>query len=429
MKHIQSAQPASNTRRKFLQFATAPVSSVLLTACGGGSAGAEAAVVETAAPLIPAAVAQSPSAIVQTAIPVAPPAISNALPAWVAALPLWQWYEIPNTALSSVNPSVRALGVTGPTSKIDAWCGACLKRHGSVYMLGAAGGHGDYGGNEVNALELNVPNPRWTELRGPTVNADIINETQFYLDQRPSSTHTYYATQFIEKLNRMIVFSSGGVSGPFPAAPADFPYKGDKRSFSFDVAKGDWDKPDYVALYPGTGSYLVALCVKHPITDDVYYSKSYGSGWFRWASATNTWTQLSTVSRSPWYAGAAIDHLRNRMLIVGGGRPEVRNFQGELLSAIFTGLGIAALTLDGYPAVIYDETTDRYLVAFNSNPSIKILRVHPETWFVDEPVFNGNAPAWRANGIQNALQYVPELRGMVIANKHDGNVFFVRTSA
>ena len=124
--------------------------------------------------------------------------------------------------------------------------------------------------------------------------------------------------------------------------------------------------------------------------------------------------------------------MRNRMVLVGGysaSAPDVRTLDGSLMPATFDGLGAAALTLSGYPGVQYDEATDRYMVAFNSGATIKILRVQPETLFVDEPAITGNAPAARANGLQNAMQYVPELRGLVLANKHNGNVYFIRTSA
>jgi hypothetical protein len=53
---------------------------------------------------------------------------------------------------------------------------------------------------------LNTENPRWVELRGPTPNDKIINTpAQFYLDLRPSSTHTYYGTQFIDQRDRMFI--------------------------------------------------------------------------------------------------------------------------------------------------------------------------------------------------------------------------------
>lgn len=410
MKHPLGTQLAHNTRRQFLHLAAAPVSSLLLAACDRSAAAAETNL--------------SPG------VPRAPPSTTGTLPEWVATLPLWHWYEIPNTALSSVDPAIRALGVTGPRSKIDAWCGACLKRHGSVYMLGAAGGHADYAGNEVDALTLNVATPRWIQLRGPTPNTDIINAAQFYLDRRPSAAHTYYATQFIEPLDRMMVFASPGAFGPFPLAPNDWPYLGDKRSFSFNVATGDWDTPDYVAQFPGSGGQFASLCVKHPWTHDVYFSRGSGSGLYRWASASNTWSRLSNATGRSWYAGAAIDPLRDQMLIVGGyiaSPPEVRALDSSKIAASFSGLGASVLTLSGYPAVIYDEAMDRYVVAFNSGAFIKILYVHPETWLVDEPAMAGIAPAARANGVQNAMQYVPELRGFVVANRHNGNVYFVRT--
>jgi hypothetical protein len=350
----------------------------------------------------------------------------------VANLPLWQWYAIPGTALSAVEPLVRPLGNTGPQSKIETWNGASLKREGSVYMLGAAGGHADYAGNEVNALQLNTANPRWVQLRAPSANSAIINGTQFYLDLRPSSTHTYYATQFINALNRMLVFASPGISGSFPSPPAGFPYTGDKRSFSFNVASGDWDAPDYVARFPGSGDFTACLGVKHPWTEDVYYSRNYGDGLYRWTRVSNTWVKLSNVSRSPWYAGAAIDPVRNRMFLFGSYNatgPEVRDLNGSPISARFGGMGTGALTVAGYPGAIYDEKNDCFLAAFNSGGSVRILRINAETWVVDDPQIGGTPPIARKNGIQNSIQYVPELRGFVMANSYSGNVYFVRTAA
>jgi hypothetical protein len=300
-------------------------------------------------------------------------------------------------------------------------------------MLGAAGGHGDYAGNEVDALALNVPTPAWKQLRGPTPNSQVINLTQFYLDDRPAATHTYYATQFIDELNRMVVFASPGLNGKlFPAAPADFPYVGATRSFSFDVAAGDWDSPNYIAQFPDKGNYIACLCVKHPWTGDVYYSRGGGDGWYRWTRISNTWSRLSGEGKSSWYAGTAIDPRRNRLLAVGGYHPpppEVRNLDGSRIPATFTGLGASALTIGNYPGVIYDETLDRYIVLHNSGGLIKTLRVHPETWLVDEPTVFGKLPDARQNGILNSVQYVPELKGFAIANSYHGNVSFMRTAA
>lgn len=427
------------TRRRFLRAMSAPVGAALFGGCGGGQE-ADAAVssspdTESASQGSNGAGDSGGTSIGTTdngPSPAVLPPPTGPVPSWVAKLPLWHWYEIPNTALKTVDPVVRPLGITGPRSKIDAWCGAALKRKGSVYLIGAAGGHGDYAGNEVNALALNVETPRWAELRSPTPNADIINQTQFFLDGRPSPAHTYYASQFIESLDRLMVVASPGVEGPFPAAPTEFPYTGSTRSFSFDMARGDWDRPDYVAHYPGGGNFIAALCCKHPWTDDVYYARGSGIGWYRWTRVSNTWVRLSESARSSWYAGSAIDPVRSRMLVVGGYNPlppEVHDLTSARLPVTFSGLGQAALTLTGYPGVVYDETHDNYLVVHNTDEGIKIIRVAADRWFVDIPPVTGGAPRARRNGILNAVQYVPELRGIVIANSHDGNVWFMRTAA
>lgn len=353
------------------------------------------------------------------------------LPPWVAALPLWQWYEIPGTALSSVDPRPTPPGMTGPSAKIDAWCGASLKRHGSVYMIGAAGGHADYAGNEVDALALSVSHPAWEQLHPPSPGSDIINQTQFYLDRRPSSAHTYYASQFVDRLNRMVLFASQGIAGAFPKAPPGFPFVGDRRSASFDVGAGEWDSPDYIAPFPGSGDFTACLCVKHPLTGDVYYSRNYGDGWYQWTPSANRWLKLSAETRSPWYAGAAIDPTRQRMLVVGGYSqrpPEVRNLDGSIARVLFGGLGAESLTVAGYPGVIYDESLDIFVVLHNSEGKIRTLRVDARNWRVDAPRMSGDVPAARMNGILNSVQFVPELRGFVVANRHAGNVLFVRTS-
>jgi len=209
-------------------------------------------------------------------------------PAWVRALPLWRWHEIPNTALSSVDPSPRPLGSTGARSKIEAYCGATLKRSGSIYILGAAGGHANYAGNEVDALRLNTAVPGWVQLRGPTYFPNVVTIAQRYLDKRPAATHTYGMTQFIESLNRMIVMCTpgpsadigGGDDGPIQVPPPEWAalYGGDKIPATFSLDLNDWDDPDFIPPYVGPGTFTAPLCVRDPRNDDIYYSREYTGG-------------------------------------------------------------------------------------------------------------------------------------------------------
>jgi hypothetical protein len=351
------------------------------------------------------------------------------MPTWVTALPLWQWYGIPNTALSSIAPAITPTGGTGPSSKISDWAGACLKRTGSVYIIGAAGGHADYSGNEVDAIVLNTETPAWVELRAPTPDAYVINTAPLYLDYRPAASHTYMATQFIDQLNRFVIVAPPGLLGPWPAPPAGWPLAND-HSPCFNLVTNDWEAPTYIGTYNGGGEFIAALTVKHQMTGDIYMARLY-SYWYKWTRSTNTWSNLGPAGGYDTnYVGAAIDPVRNRILMVGGGNfdPRVKDLTGTTVAATFGGLGIAPLNNGSYSGMVYDEVNDNFLSFQNTTSIIDFYRVDAATFYVDKPTTTGTPPAVRPGGVNNAMQYVPELGGVVIANSYGGNVQFMRTS-
>lgn len=373
-----------------------------------------------------------------------------ALPAWVSALPLWQWYEIPNTALSSVAPSPTPGGITGPKSKIDAYCGATLKRAGSVYLIVAAGGHGDYFGNEGNALALGVETPAWTQLLAPTPASDVINATSVYLDYRRSSIHTYCNTQFYEAGNRVLLLTGGGpnsvaisqaaddwpwLTGEHPAVQSAAKTES-KPHMAFDLGANAWTAPDELAPIPAGVGGSSAICCTNQQTGEIY---AKAGGWDlmkKYDPATDTWSAAGNAGYAI-AAGSAIDPTRRRMLIVGsnGGGVAPRIFDldtGALASVTFGGIGTTALTAALAPGVIHDPENDCYLVAVNgatSSDPIELYRVEAGTLEVSLLTDVGTKPLQRATGIWNSMQHAPELKGLVMANKYTGNVKFMRTAA
>jgi hypothetical protein len=368
-----------------------------------------------------------------------------ALPAWVSALPLWQWYDIPNTALSSVEPTdantAPVRGITGPASKISTWCGATLKRVGSVYMLGATGGHGDYFGNEVDGVALNVATPGWVELRAHSAGADLYNLVSINADGRKSSLHTYWATQFDNVNNRMLICSAGGPNTvALPSPPGGYPYNSTSGSVTpkpnvvgaFGMAGNDWLDPLTVAQMPYPISSADFVCA-NPLTSEIYINASGAGFMAKYSPTANTWTTVGNWYLNGGYCCGVVDPLRNRLLAVGdfnGTRaPEVRStVDASLVGATFGGLGASALQMSGYPGAVYDEANDSFLLFANGASTIDVLRIDPVTWNVDRPTISGTI-ANRPNGIHNSVQYVPELRGVVIANSYTGNLKFMRTHA
>lgn len=172
-------------------------------------------------------------------------------------------------------------------------------------------------------------------------------------------------------------------------------------------------------------------------------SKNYGSaaarGIYKWTAATNTWARLSQNARSGWYCGAAIDPTRNRMLIAGGyasaSPAEVRSVsKGEKRTVAFTGAWASNSNLSAYAAEEYDEALDCYwtLDSVTSDGGAtyqpRIFKVDAATWNVTQPTATGTGPIARQNGFHNSLRYVPELRGLVIADAYNGNAKSMRTA-
>lgn len=370
-----------------------------------------------------------------------PPASSAGTPAWLSGRAVNEWFRIPGTALSAVPPSPVPLGITGPAAKITTWQGAALKRAGSVYLIGAAGGHGDYGGNEVNALALNVDSPRWVQLRASSANSAMLNVSPVYYDYRRSATHTYYSLQFINADNTLALAPSPGMaySNVLPDDPSWNTRFLHQRLFcSFSLDTNDWDASivqstgsGRYADWPGQGDFTAALCCSDPITGDVFYARSGDNGRFwKWTRVSNTWSTLSPIYHQN-YSGSAVDHTRGRILVVGDysgtefGPRVFRTDNGAAVSATFTGLGPDALKMSGYPGVVYDEHNDRFLIFRNTNP-ITVLSVSAGNWSVQILGTTGTVPASRQNGISNSVQYVPELRGVALAHTYTGDMFFLK---
>lgn len=372
----------------------------------------------------------------------------GSMPSWVTSQSLWTWFDVPNSTLSSagVNQSpTPSYSATGPSSRIDTWCGATLKRSGSIYIIAASGGHSDYSGNEVIALNLNSESPGWSVLKTASANATIYDQTEVYSDNRRAATHTYYATQFLQSQNRVVIMPSPGMfNSGAPSAPGGFQYPdGTGLVCSFSLSTNDWEAIDTVArpVNGGAGGgiegdFTAQRVCANPSTDEIFlsrYGATNGRAW-KYNPNTNSWAATNSVYQIG-YGGAAVDFTRNRMLCIGNYdgdmAPQVYNWDTLAnLTGSFTITNGSQLISGGYPGLIYDEANDTFLAFLNTSP-ITIRRVSwtgATSMTVDTPSISGTL-AQRTNGIQGSVQYVPELKAVVIANSYTGPVKMMRVAS
>lgn len=449
---VTSGSERSMSRRRLLLGTGATVPLAVLASCGGGSALSAGGVAPPAGDPGPGTNPSGPpgSGPVGSPPPSAPPpnptpgvppqdppVVSPGpapvpdlnMPDWAMNVPLWTWTRIPNTKLSSVPPAF-SVGITGPRSKIGAWCGAGFSRARMAYVIAAAGGHGDYINNEVNAAFLG-DNPQWSELLASSAQADMRNAVA-YEDGRRGACHTYRNTQHINRLDRTFIFS---IDGPnYDALPPGGKYRGEPLIMAFNHATGDWDPPERWAAWPGSGNSIFtnALCCKHPTDEAVYVAAGQDGGNLRrFDPGLNTWSVVA--SSFPLRDFAAIDPVSNTMLAFGNYNGTADPFvfdlsKGNVLSPAFGGLGSGALRVRSDAGIVYDEL-ERCFYVFPSRSNATMLKVDPANWRIETLSPAGSGPHGRTNGWQNAWQFVPSLKGIVCAAAYDEDMVYLRTSA
>ena len=146
-------------------------------------------------------------------VPIDPPTCIDVatLPAWRQGLAIGEWVELPSADLRQVLPDIMPGG--GYYGRIDAWNGFAADVVNNVVYLGAAGGHADYAGNEVYAIDLTAAAPTWTLETQPSPASAYTIDEPYYLDGLPSSMHTYYSMWFVEPRGMLFRFPGGSTWG------------------------------------------------------------------------------------------------------------------------------------------------------------------------------------------------------------------------
>src|SRR5215467_604772 len=102
------------------------------------------------------------------------------------------WQALPNSALNLHLPSPLVLpGSSGPGAIVAGWNSAAFDTTRNRLVIPAAGGHGDYGGNEVYVFDhateqfIRLTNPSTAAPGWPGQSVDVLS------DGTPPTVHTY----------------------------------------------------------------------------------------------------------------------------------------------------------------------------------------------------------------------------------------------
>jgi len=335
----------------------------------------------------------------------------------VNALAIGQWYEIPNTNMSSLPNEIG-----GGWTKVAAWNSFVADARTSKVYSVANGGHGDYGGNEVDALELERNDPRWVEVLARTPNASYIACSEYYADGRPTARHTYYGVTLDESNDRVMLF--GGIwscGNGFPTL---------STIDSYNIGNNNYSPAGTHPRLPAPINNWYTNYTANPLTGDVY--AQIGAQVGRWNRSSNTFTANLGASGSASigsYTMSAFDTTRGRIYAQGGdgGSHHLYTLSNNTWTAVtVTGANAGNVANLSQGAMIYVPALDAYLVRAAPSGST-IYRIDASTFQVTTLATTGGASVPSTlNGPFNKFLYVPRLGGAVYVPDYDRNAWFLR---
>jgi Right handed beta helix region len=379
-------------------------------------------------------IASSQSAVVTATFGGVSLTASIGLAAGVASAPLSQpgWYNLTGTVLLNVCPANNFGGInygfkTYCHNVVDAWSGAVAdtKRNRMIIW---GGGHTDYSGNEVYALNLGSTPITLTRITDPSP-LPPSGCPDAAPDGAPVSRHTYNNLVYLPVQDRMFSFDGG-------KAPCGN-MSGHTWTLDFSTATPLWHAMDPVnGLNPvGYSWNAYAVCAFDPNSQTVICNDA--DGFLRYDPNTNTYTKLST-QHIPFSSTGVVDPVRKLMIFMGheyqATAPLVKvvdlsagsKFTLQDWSSQVT--GCSALAGSNYPGLQYDPVLDRIVGWPGTGNTVYVF--NPDTKTCTPQTFP-NGPQYTAlpDGTFGRFQYFPALDAFTVVNQATSDAFLLKLSA
>jgi hypothetical protein len=320
------------------------------------------------------------------------------------------WYQIPNTAIAPLCP-------TGPAgvcnAVIAAWnSGVADTRRNRLVFTG--GGHSDYSGNEVYALDL--VNLQMLRLTSPD---PLVSCSEAGPAGNPNSRHTYWGVSYVASADKMYMHGGDLYATNTGTCTS-------VATWLFDFASLSWARQDPVNGTPTTQdccNYITASAYD-PGTDSVYYvDDAYLWGY---KAQTNTQTQLHYTYGLDYHLNAVVDPGRELFLVFGGGQV----WQADLTASVPSLSDIASQTTGcdvlrntPYPGLAYD-TVQRAIVGWVGGSSVIVY--DPATKSCTTQTFAGGPGAAQPDGTFGRWQYFPSLGVFALVNDWQQDAWTLR---
>jgi hypothetical protein len=322
------------------------------------------------------------------------------------------WFQIPNTTLQSVCPP-NNFNNSGYdfydfcSAVVMAWnSGAFDTNRNRLIVWG--GGHTDYYGNEMYAVNLNTLTIE--RITDPTVPIASSCTDGLAGDTVPNSRHTYDGIAYMANVDRLFVFG-GSLS------PCGYMSNG---TWTFDMASRTWQKMNPSGKIPHDVPGIVTAY--DPNTGDVYlHDDQY---LYSYSFAKNSFRRLSGSNYIDYHLSGTIDPVNKKFVMVGAGNVYVYDIKSHKRKKLATTGGSSIVDSD-YPGLAFDPSLGK-IVAWNGTDTVYALDLESAAW---SPItFPGGPGASPPTGTYDRWSYSPASGVFVLVNSMDSNAFTLRLS-
>jgi len=307
---------------------------------------------------------------------------------------------------------------------IDAWGGGAVDTlRNRLIVFG--GGHSDYAGNEIYAVNLlsstvqRITNPSPPNLSGYNIYGDTCPSA--LSDGAPNSRHSYDGVAYIHDIDRLFAFG-----GSLACKTGN----GDNVTWMYDFASGHWLRMNPTGTLPRWDLGIVTAY--DPNSRKVFVHDNYSLS--AYDIATNAFTRLTGDSDFvDIHMTATIDPIRKKLVIVGGGWSSTG---GVIVYNIGSGstytreswatTGGNAVVNAASPGLAYDPVSDR-IIGWAGGNTVYSLNMDTKVW---TPItFSGGPGVQGINGTFGRFDYMPASKAFAVVNHVDRNAFLLRLAS
>jgi len=324
-------------------------------------------------------------------------------PAWIEALQPGQWQELPNTKIRSVLPTPPQQG--DPQSIVRAWSGGTVDTvKGRLLVWG--GGHSDYWGNELYALDLGTQ--KMKRIIDPSPHTSEANCHSALADGTPTSRHTYDGMVYITHAKRL--FAVGGSLVPCGSQePATWTYHFPQKKWQLMI-------PDFALNGFGT------MAVYDEATKQVFVKDN--ADFYAYTLASNKYRKLNAADQFvDYHLSAAIDSKRRKFVMIGDGVQVIDLATNKMTTMATTGAP-GFVTSQQSPGIAYDPVADR-IVAWHGGSNVYALNMDTGAWTQVATNAGPGVPA-AEKGTFGRWGYVPQYGVFALVNDIDQNAWIFK---